>query len=120
MRRRREQDPDGMREYNREWFRLNRNRHVEHNRKRRALKLSGTAAELLDVEWEHIKIRQRGVCYYCGRENGSLSQDHVVPLSRGGLHTSGNIVGACKSCNSSKCDSFIVEWKRRGGVVKGY
>lgn len=28
--------------------------------------------------------------------------DHVVPIVRGGLSTKGNVVPACKTCNSDK------------------
>lgn len=39
--------------------------------------------------------------------------DHVVPLSRGGRHSIGNILPACESCNLSKHASYLVEWRRR-------
>jgi len=38
--------------------------------------------------------------------------DHVVPLIRGGRHSVGNIIPACRSCNSSKGGKFIIEWKK--------
>jgi 5-methylcytosine-specific restriction endonuclease McrA len=53
----------------------------------------------------------RGPCFYC-QAKGSMSLDHVVPLSRGGTHGIGNLVAACKSCNSSKRDRFITEWQK--------
>jgi 5-methylcytosine-specific restriction endonuclease McrA len=40
-------------------------------------------------------------CAYCGRQ-GDLTEDHVVPLSRGGTDDISNIVPACRSCNSRK------------------
>lgn len=61
--------------------------------------------------------RQHYRCFYCSDQFGSRYHlDHVVPLSRGGQHSIGNIVGACVSCNSSKKDRFIVEWRQASGV----
>jgi 5-methylcytosine-specific restriction protein A len=37
--------------------------------------------------------------------------DHVVPLSRGGKSKKGNIVSACKECNSKKKFLLPVEWE---------
>lgn len=49
-------------------------------------------------------------CQYCGRASSqlrhreSLTRDHVVPLSRGGLNTWTNVVTACSSCNTKKAN----------------
>lgn len=53
-----------------------------------------------------------GVCYYCRRKVGrsGLTMDHVVPLSRGGKSTKGNIVPACKECNNKKKYLLPIEW----------
>jgi len=52
----------------------------------------------------------RGVpCAYCSATPTSV--DHVVPLSRGGTHWEGNLVPACKRCNSSKGTRLLTEWK---------
>ncbi len=55
-------------------------------------------------------------CFYCG-ENGNMTLDHVVPIARGGTHGIGNLVPACRSCNSSKNDRFITEWKRKKQIA---
>ena len=54
-----------------------------------------------------------GQCHYCGNkvERENLTMDHVVPLSRGGRSTKGNIVPACKECNSKKKYLLPVEWQ---------
>lgn len=45
-----------------------------------------------------------GKCHYCGKtfSPGELTMDHVLPLSRGGKSTKGNIVPCCKDCNNDK------------------
>lgn len=53
----------------------------------------------------------RNQCAYCGSSN-RLEADHVVALSKGGLHTASNIVPACKCCNASKRDRPVEQWYR--------
>jgi 5-methylcytosine-specific restriction endonuclease McrA len=47
-------------------------------------------------------------CSYCGGKATTL--DHVIPVSRHGKHEPGNVVPACKSCNSSKGARTPEEW----------
>jgi 5-methylcytosine-specific restriction endonuclease McrA len=42
-------------------------------------------------------------CQYCGAGD-NLTLDHVVPKSRGGSSDWGNLITACKNCNSKKGD----------------
>jgi 5-methylcytosine-specific restriction endonuclease McrA len=52
----------------------------------------------------NIFARDENRCQYCGRSfaTNELSIDHVVPLSRGGRSTWGNVVCACTRCNKRK------------------
>jgi 5-methylcytosine-specific restriction endonuclease McrA len=50
-------------------------------------------------------------CAYCGAD-GDLHIEHVVPISKGGPHSIGNIIPACKDCNFSKRDSEVEAWYR--------
>jgi len=77
-----------------------------------------------DIERERRKARElrasqwwkrqcaKGVCGYCGQPTpaGELTMDHVVPLSRGGKSTKGNVVPACKACNTAKKQKLLMEW----------
>lgn len=49
-------------------------------------------------------------CQYCHSRGGKLECDHVVPVSRGGLHDMSNLKTACFSCNRSKNTKLISEW----------
>jgi 5-methylcytosine-specific restriction endonuclease McrA len=49
-----------------------------------------------------VFIRDSFTCQYCGRQQGDLTIDHVIPRSRGGQHTWDNLVSACKTCNHRK------------------
>lgn len=48
-------------------------------------------------------------CVYCGAE--ATVVDHAMPRSRGGSNKRRNLVPACKSCNSAKCNRTPEEWK---------
>lgn len=61
-------------------------------------------------DWSRAKARTGGRCAYCGVV-APLTMDHVVPVSRGGWHAIGNILPACRSCNSSKSDRLLIEWR---------
>ena len=47
---------------------------------------------------------QLGVCHYCHEkvDPNEVTMDHIVPVSRGGTSTKGNVVPCCKECNSRK------------------
>jgi 5-methylcytosine-specific restriction endonuclease McrA len=69
-------------------------------------------------EWTALVDRYRGRCAYCGVSPHVLTQDHVVPVARGGAHELGNIVPACQACNSSKGDKLLDEWKQSPGYAR--
>ena len=46
--------------------------------------------------------RDNYTCQYCGRRDGSLTVDHVLPRYQGGLHVWNNVVAACPPCNHRK------------------
>ena len=79
-----------------EWIDIRKDdRHVAREReKARALRKSA---------WWQQQL-QAGVCHYCGKHVGAdaLTLDHVVPVSRGGTSTKGNVVPACAACNKTK------------------
>lgn len=54
----------------------------------------------------------RASCTYCGSSE-RITVDHVIPLSRGGLHSIGNLTPACLSCNASKGAQTVMEWRLR-------
>ena len=69
------------------------------------------ARDLRKSQWWKRRC-DKGVCYYCRCEikPAELTMDHVVPLSRGGKSTKGNVVPACKSCNTKKKQLLPIEW----------
>lgn len=68
----------------------------------RRLALYGTTVNRLTLkQWGEIQARYQYRCAYCQQEK-PLTQDHIVPVSKGGFHTHINVIPACRSCNSSK------------------
>jgi 5-methylcytosine-specific restriction endonuclease McrA len=53
----------------------------------------------------------RQPCIYCGAKAEHL--DHIIPISRGGLHKVGNLAPSCAKCNLSKSAKFVTEWRYR-------
>lgn len=69
--------------------------------RRRALRRGAAVSDLTGPQWAVIADTFGRRCVYCRRAT-ELTQDHVVPLSKGGNHTASNVVPACRSCNSKK------------------
>lgn len=67
--------------------------------------------ELRRSQWWKRK-RSEGICYFCRKKFNpkELTMDHIVPLIRGGHSTKGNIVPACKECNTKKKHMLPWEW----------
>jgi 5-methylcytosine-specific restriction endonuclease McrA len=68
--------------------------------------------DLSAAQWAALKAAWGG-CAYCGASGTPLQRDCVLPLSRGGRYTLGNIVPVCRSCNASKCNAEVTGWLRR-------
>lgn len=79
-----------------------------------------------NITIQRLYERDNGHCYICGRvcdwsdcedKNGVFiahdnypSIDHVIPLSKGGLHAWDNVRLACRGCNSKKRDGLTLPW----------
>jgi 5-methylcytosine-specific restriction endonuclease McrA len=60
-------------------------------------------------EKEILQLLSRA-CFYCGKMADHI--DHIIPVSRGGRHSIGNLTGACAPCNLSKGSKFLMEWRK--------
>jgi 5-methylcytosine-specific restriction endonuclease McrA len=47
-----------------------------------------------------VFARDEWLCQYCG--GAAENVDHVIPRSRGGMHTWENVVASCRRCNAKK------------------
>ena len=66
-------------------------------------------------EWKQtikrIHKRDNYTCQYCQAVGGRLECDHIVPVSRGGANSDDNLCTACFSCNRSKSNKLLSEWR---------
>ena len=90
---------------------VNRSRRARAARKRKR-RLSAVDNDLTADQWAAIKLAWSG-CAYCGATDGPLQRDCVMAISRGGRYTVDNVVPACASCNTSKCNEEVTTWMRR-------
>lgn len=63
--------------------------------------------------WEATLKAFNYQCVYCGKAETNyfgLTMDHYIPAMRGGKTRLGNIVPACRNCNSSKNYSLPWQW----------
>lgn len=88
----------------RAYYQEHRERIRERSRRRHALK-----AEVSDGT-EAPTFAGPVVCAYCSEVTDSPHVEHVVPLSRGGVHGQTNIVAACSACNLSKGGRSFADW----------
>ncbi len=51
-------------------------------------------------------------CPYCGEymNRRTKTLDHMVPLSKGGLHWTANVIICCNRCNSAKRNRDFDDW----------
>ena len=70
------------------------------------------ARQLRETQWWKRRLA-KGVCQYCKRPTPpkELTMDHIVPVSRGGKSTKGNVVPCCKECNNAKKQLLPMEWE---------
>lgn len=107
----------------RAWSKTEKGRvHGRLQRHRRRTRLKGlpstgvTASEWQAICDAHRNDRGDVCCAYCKRACRP-TMDHVVPIARGGLDEPSNVLPACGSCNSSKCDKLINEWPKAAALL---
>lgn len=74
-------------------------------RDQRAPGISTHQRSRLLAKWK----RQGRRCFYCPAPADTI--DHLLPLVRGGGNYEGNLVPACRRCNSSKASRTVMEWR---------
>ena len=80
--------------------------------RRRKRRMAMVEHDLSGEQWIALQAAWGG-CAYCGATDKPLQRDCVLALSRGGRYTLENVVPACPSCNTSKCNDEVTGWLRR-------
>jgi len=75
--------------------------HYSRERRNRELGAEGSHTT---GDWETLKAQYNWTCLHCKKLEPTikLTQDHIIPLSKGGSDNIENIQPLCKSCNSLK------------------
>lgn len=98
-----EKNKDKIKEYIKDWRNNNKDKISIHSKKRRARKFGNGGSHTLG-EWQTIKAQYNYTCPCCHRSEPEikLTEDHIIPLSKGGGDNIENIQPLCKSCNCKK------------------
>lgn len=94
------------RQQSKNWNKANKAKRTLAMAKRRAYQKGNGLFLVSDLE---ISKLQSNPCFYCGNAGGEI--DHVMPLTKGGTHSIGNLVPCCRTCNSSKNNQLLIVWK---------
>lgn len=121
---------DNKREYDKNYFIANKDKKKKYysewknnggqiirniNNRKRSAKILLLKHDFTKEEWLEVLDYFNYSCAYCGLTeeesiiiyNKKLCQEHVIPVIDGGEYTKGNIVPACCSCNTSKCQMSL-------------
>ncbi len=65
--------------------------------------------------WKRIKALAQVKCYWCTRsiKGKQATQDHIIAINNGGMHSLANLCVSCSTCNSSKRASSLSSWNQR-------
>lgn len=113
-------------EYSRQWRKSHPEQKSIHQRNRRAKK-HGARGTHTNTDLLAQYRRQKGKCYYCShkmkpwgwKESCDLqpTEEHIVPVSRGGSNGPENLVIACRKCNEQKHTKLPHEWPEGGRLL---
>lgn len=115
---RRQADPEKARAESRQWFAENRDKRAAYEQNRRAKKRA-QAGKISPNLKQSLFIAQRGGCACCRGVFGlaELHMDHIMPLSKGGLHDDENIQLLCQPCNQAKYAKHPVDFMQERGFL---
>ncbi len=104
----REKNYDKVYESIKKWRKENKEKVMQYEANRKALS-RGSEGKISYLDWKWMKEKYFYLCLSCFKREPEikLTQDHVVPISKGGNNTIDDIQPLCKSCNSKKYTKII-------------
>jgi 5-methylcytosine-specific restriction endonuclease McrA len=105
-------NPGKCRNAARAWFNSNPGKTANYQHQRRS-RMAGNKSGTISKR--EIKRLLESPCLACGA-TGSSTVEHLIPVSRGGSHTIGNLAPLCGPCNSSKGPRTWMEWRIKKGA----
>jgi hypothetical protein len=133
QRRYREQNSDQVKAKKLEYYRTPRGHELTRRRNARYRTALNNASGVVTQEYkETVLTAFDWACPAChvlmqefGRAKDSLTWDHMIPLTRGGIDDNTNLLPMCRSCNSRKGTAALHEWmpapeyQRIEAILKG-
>lgn len=83
--------------------------------RRRARKFNVKVIDLTAEQWQMILEAVDHKCAYCGQTVDKFTQDHIIPLCKGGPHSASNVLPVCERCNNLKGDMFYAQFMKKYG-----
>lgn len=87
---------------------------VKMTQKKQKAKRRGAVGNHTLEQWETLKNKYNSCCATCGRQEPFtdlwyqfLTEDHIIPISKGGSNFIDNIQPLCMGCNSKKGNNII-------------
>lgn len=106
-------------EYLREWRKRNPEKSTAVLIRRAAAKQTSDVALVTGHDLLRLVRRYGGKCAYCDVRDYEHF-DHVIPLSRGGRHSIGNLLPACAPCNLAKGPRLLADWRLRPALPRRF
>lgn len=100
-------NPDKALEITRKYRAKNPEVVSDNNHRRRDLKINNGSFKIRKLFMRRL---YDSPCIFCG-SLVNIQADHVIPLSRGGRHSEGNLAPLCQNCNLDKRDKTNMEWR---------
>jgi hypothetical protein len=103
----RKNNKDKIHKYYKKYCRTDKgyaNRKRKEYRRRERIKNNGRC-DLSANDWNDLLRESNYSCVYCGIKFNNANpptQDHIIPISKGGEHTKSNINPCCMKCNRNK------------------
>lgn len=105
----REKNKEHYDAYIRSWMHKNKEKIYFKVKERERLKLRRGSHTL--QEWKDLCKQSNFKCTCCGKKK-KLTEDHIIPLSKGGSNSISNIQPLCQRCNSSK-RTKIIDYRKK-------
>lgn len=85
-------------------WKLKNKERVNYHTRIRSYRLRGASGSHSLEQWQELKKRYDYMCLCCKKHEPEikLTEDHIIPISKGGSNDIFNIQPLCKSCNSIK------------------
>lgn len=110
----REKHKKQIRERTQKWYKENSHIAIAGAKRRYYRQRNATIGNTKPIAaWENQwKLKKKVVCYWCRKMFNPINcqSDHIVPISKGGVHSIENLCIACQPCNSQKHAKPVAQW----------